>query len=630
MKFFSSNNPSDPHAGRRVPLTIKRGQSASEIIKSAIWTLIENNCDPPRPFNTKSIITRQPDATAISDIFVQTFYVVYPPSTFQAFASLKADEIAGDLIQEMVQDQHGVFDSYLRDKIGASVWTQATADDNVGVARRHRIIAGPDLTAGTRTIPVGAGAILAGSVVTIAGQNYLVKSSSPGSLMIEPGLRTLVPANTEVVEVTYRNRINAAKVARLVEVLLHPVENETEPCVVGRESLAVEVVRLRDQGKDPRVIAQIYVQGSANVNPHTRESQRSKSVGRGDTICVIEGRATSVFFIGPNAYDDIQVEGMPSDEWYQLRVLSPDQFPVRKTLADRAGRPINQMPNTQPATWQLGLQDRDGWSCTLEVMEHPNITISQVTGLPELPPSIKLVGRVLPRDFKPPQELEAHLQNNAITCVSAIRLEGKVYLYASHDGNSYVVDLDGSSNITVEPPQQILPNTYLLEERTFVTIGRMRFIWLTNGLPQEVIGRLSYERSEDCPSESLPVVKGSANSWVIGRQHRTDVMMRGTPLFSKTQDQYLSRSGNVVIKYVDTDLQDYPVFKLVLLSGGELPLFVKPSATGQWRSGPWPWPKGLRELVEIPGVEFNGVSNGLIIGTSYFDIATRHTLRPIQ
>jgi hypothetical protein len=580
---------------------------------------------------------RRPDATTINDITVQTFYVVFPPSTFESFSSLKADEISDEIIKAMIQKRLTTFEPYLRNKTGASVWDQATSDDAARVGARYLVNSAGGVSAGAKRIQVdtGSGNLQVGDLVTFDGsqEEYAVTerlAGSSGSLMIEPGLANSLADDTEIVQVSFQDRINAAKVSRLVEVLRSPVEEEIEPCVVGRESLAVEVVRLRDQGRDPRVIAQIYVSGSANVNPHTRESQRTKNVGRGDTICVIEGRAASVFFIGPNTYDDVQVEGMPPNEWYQLRVLSPDQLPVTITLAGSMGRPIPQLPETPPDTWKLGSQDQNGWSCTIEVMKHPNITISQVTGLPELPPSIKLIGRVLPNNFKPPEELETYLEKHNITCISGVRLERKIYLYASRDGNPYIVDLDGSGGLVVAS-QEILPNTYLMEERTSVTIGRLRYLWLTNNLPPEIMGRLVYERSEDCPAESMPVLDGNANRWVIGRQHKSDVMMRGTPLFSAaSDDQYLSRNGNLVLRYSEPDGQGYPVFKLSLLGGGKLGLFVKPAATGLWESGPWPWPEGNVKQAEIPGVSFNGVSNGLIVGTSYFDIATRHTLRPIQ
>jgi len=635
MSFFRKDSVSDPHAGRRVPLQVKAGQSPASVVKSAIWTLIQTNCDPPRSFNTARVWDAREDPAPVSDVSVQTFYLVFPPSTFDTYGAVRGDEISEGVIREMIQMRLETFEDYLSNKIGASVWNQATADDRAAKGAQYFVQNAKGESKGSKEIKVhkGVGRLRVNDVVTFAGspRMYVVReplNQDEGTLRIEPGLVASVAENTEIAQVIYESRVNATKIARLIEVLRCPVESITEPCVVGRESLAVEVVRLRDQGKDPRVIAQVYVSGSAHVNPHIRESQRTQHVGRGDTICVIEGRAANVFFIGANTYDDIQVEGMPPDAWYQLRVLSPDQMPVSVTVADRTGQQIAQT-STRPDTWRLGDQAQHGWSCALQIMKPLNATISQVTGLPELPPSIKLIGRVLPKGFAPPQELLAHLSLNSITCKSAVNIEKAIYVYVSDDDNSYIVDIDGASGLTAST-QEVFRHTYPLEERTSVTVGRLRYVWLTNGLPANIIGQLAYERSDDCPAELMPVAEQVGSRWVIGREYKREARLQGDPLFVDNIDPYLSRSGNAVIEHSETDPQGYPIFKLMLLPGREVGLFIRSAAGGDWQSGPWAWPLNSEAERQIPGVELNGVSNRIIMGTSYFDVATRHTLRPIQ
>lgn len=562
MPIFNWNTTTDPHAGRRVSLSQQRGQSPSDAVKAAIWTLIGSNCDPPRPFNSKDILTATPaQAAPIRDVTVQTFYVVYPPNKFDAYGALRSEEIADEVMKEMVEHRLDIFEPYLRSKTGERVWDQATADDAA---------AGADI---------------------------------------------------------FRNRFNAVKGIRLIELLRCPVEQATDAWVVGRESLAVEIARLRIQGKDPRVIAQIYVAGGANVNPHTRESQRSKQAGRGDSICVIEGRAVSVFFIGSHRYDDVQVEDMPPGEWYQLWVRAPDQMPVTFTLADSTGRPIDQQQGRPPLSWQLGSQTDHGWSCTLQATSFSNVRVSQISGLPEIPPSIKVVGRVLPRTLPAPEELEQHLQAGGITCQAAAHLNGSVYLYqATHDGETYIVDLTGNHGLAASPSHQAGTNVFRLVEKATVTIDGVNYSWRTDGLPPEIVGRLSFTSQNDCPSEAMPVDEGGINKWVLGRRHSSEAFMHGTPVFIQNADQYLGRGGNLVIGYSERDSQGRPTFKLTLLSGSELPLFVRPYKSGQWVKVVWPWPAATATQFEVPGVELIGVSNKLIFGTSYYDIATSHTL----
>jgi hypothetical protein len=559
MWNFLNKGPRDPHAGRRVALGVSAGQSGADAVKKAIWTLIVNNCDPPRRFDSGRSMSGQQDTTPISDVTVQTFYVVYSPSQFDQFAMLDAERIAEEVIRDMIGNRLAVYEPYLRNKVGAVVWEQATIDDAAAGGHEHRV--------------------------------------------------------------------DAARIVRLVEVLRCPLEHETEPCVVGRESLAVETARLRAQGKDPSVIAQIFVSGSANVNPHTREAQANRSAGRGDTICVLEGRAASVFFIGSNIYDDVQVEGMPPGEWYQLLVLAPDQLPVNLRLLDSSGKPLDQPQGRPPITWRLGPPDGGDWSCLLQATMYRNLKVSQVMGLPEIPPSIRIAGRILPKGFPPPDALQSYLRGRGLTCETAVRLEDNLYLYVPAPGDEvHIVDLDGNKGLSVDPPRPVATNAHALDDLSSVTIGRVSYVWRTDGLPIEVVGRLEYKSQSDCPSEAMPVDEDSVNDWVIGRQHRVGARMHGTPVFMNNPDPYLSSNGNLIISYSGKSADERPAFKLTLLSERELPLFVWPYSASQWQKVAWPSTHSGAKKFEVPQVQLIGVSNKLIFGTSYYNVATSHTL----
>jgi hypothetical protein len=320
---------------------------------------------------------------------------------------------------------------------------------------------------------------------------------------------------------------------------------------------------------------------------------------------------------------------MPPDVFYQLLVIAPDQMPVTFKLLDSAGQTVPPKAGKSPLTWELGGQALHGWVCSLEATKPQNFKVSQVVGLPEIPPSIKMVGRVLPVSLGVPdeQQFQLHLQNRGITCDAAVKLEDNLYLYIdSVTYNVYIADLDGTKSLTVTPPNSPYPNTHRLDPLSNVTVGRVSYVWRTDGLPPGIVGRLDYKEPRDCPSEAMPVLEESPNAWVIARQHNGEAIRYGSVVLRDNPDPYLSRNGNLVISYSGRSNDGRPTFKLTLLSAKQLPLFVWPYRANRWTEVAWPTGPAPTRRFDVQGVELLGVSNKLIFGTGYYNVATSHTL----
>ncbi|MGH9970687.1 MAG: hypothetical protein ACREBG_23255, partial [Pyrinomonadaceae bacterium] len=127
MKFWGNKNKSNPYETRTMTLDSSRvAQDPNQEIKRAIWSLIHNNCFPVRA----SSFSDQTDQTPVTDVTVQTFYVVYSTDTrlIQSLGRLSGDSIAMEIIREMVA-LGAVYEPYLMDKIGAADWQTAKQND---------------------------------------------------------------------------------------------------------------------------------------------------------------------------------------------------------------------------------------------------------------------------------------------------------------------------------------------------------------------------------------------------------------------------------------------------------------------------------------------------------------------
>ena len=456
---------SNPYETRTITLRASTvAKDPEREIKKAIWSLIQNNCIPPRDNNYSD----QPDTTPVNDLTVQTFYVVYSDnsSLIQALGRLDGDTIALEITREMVE-QETVYEPYLIDKIGAADWETAKQNDQNG--------------------------------------------RKPG-------------------------RFETARDARMVQVFLLADDSVSDVRVVGRESLAVERSRLQKlKGKDPNVLAAISVGESAFSNPHLREfvSKPEMHQLQSRPIYIMEGRNAREFVVGPNIYDDIRVPGMPFDQWYVLRVNSSEAHRnVVLQLKDWANHQI--LPEKPGTKWMLqgpGVDGNSEWFCSISLTQTAPAPISTFPDAHEVPPSIQISGRVLPRTTPRrtymPQAVTDRVKG--VTPDSGFTLEPDVYIYSTDNDRVFLLNLDQRKSVSVVrgDGSQVNPTDqeYELQDDTELTIGNLRYRWESGNkagftLPDEVVGVLFDIRDpKDRPIEYLlPPIQDtdSARQWFIG------------------------------------------------------------------------------------------------------------------
>ncbi|HEY6804201.1 MAG TPA: hypothetical protein VI306_11515 [Pyrinomonadaceae bacterium] len=522
--------------------------------------------------------SNQADSTPVNDVTVQTFYVVYGDDS----ALIQTlGRLEGDAIAlEIIREMvelSTVYGPYLIDKIGAAYWQTAKLNDENG--------------------------------------------RTPG-------------------------RVETARDARIVEVFLLADDSMAEVRVVGRESLAVERSRLQKlKGKEPNVLASIYPGDSAFSNPHLREFVSKPQIFQRQPrpIYIMEGRNAREFVIGPNIYDDIRVPGMPDDQWYVLRVNSSEAHSnVVPQLRDRSNNQI--LPEKSGIKWLLNGAGGDGtskWFCTITLTQLTPKPISHFPDAQEVPPSIQIAGRVLPKTttrqvFIP----EAVIQRvKGITPESHFTLEPDVHIYSTDDYRVFLLNLDSRKTVTVNAdgaPVVSDDNGYELQDDAELTVGGSRYRWESrqkagSTLPEEVVGVLfDIGDPKDRPIEYLvpPVQPTDPSKWFVGNWRNSAnaaYELNLVPIFLQNPDMYLSSGGNVVISYDKRDSQGRPGFKLSLKNvGNELLLISRTDRS--WEVMDWPNFQAA-DFAEVPGLTFIGEGNALIFGTTYYGIKTSGTLR---
>jgi hypothetical protein len=565
---------SNPYETRTITLrsgTVTRDPQGE--IKKAIWALINNNCIPPRSSN----FSAQPDSSPVTDVRVQTFYVVYSNDSalIQSLGPLDGDLIALEIIREMVQTGT-VYEPYLIDKIGAADWETAKQNDET--------------------------------------------DRKPG-------------------------KVDTARDARIVEVFLLTDDSVSDVRVVGRESVAVERSRLQKlRGKDPNVLAAIDVGQTAFSNPHLREFVSRPQMYRLQSrpIYIMEGRNAREFVVGPNIYDDIRVPGMPDDQWYVLRVSSSEaHLSVVSQLKDWDNNPISPQP---PGTmWLLRGPSDNGnseWVCRISLTQLSPKPISHFPDAYEVPPSIQIVGRVLPktsprRKYMPRAVME---RAQGVTPESGFTLEPDVHVFCTDTGRVFVLNRDARKAVSVAAggiPVTSTDNGFELQDDAELTVGNSKYRWESRNkagstLPEEVVGVLfDIGDPKDLPIELLlpPVQETDTRQWMLGNWRNSAnaaFQLNMAPIFLQNPDMYLTSAGNLVIKYDERDSQGRPKFSLSLRNVRELLLLARTDQN--WE--PLTWPAfGNGDFAEVPNLTFVGEGNALIFGTTYYGIKTSGTLR---
>jgi hypothetical protein len=523
--------------------------------------------------------SEQQDGTPVDDVTVQTFYVVYSEESLLINTLGRLD---GDSIAlEIIREMVAlgpVYEPYLIDKIGAADWETARQNDEA--------------------------------------------DRKPG-------------------------RVETARDARIVEVFLLPEPSLSDVRVVGRESLAVERSRLQKlKGKDPNVLAAIYVGQSAFSNPHLREFVSKPGTYRLQSrpIYIMEGRNAREFVVGPNIYDDIRVPGMPDDEWYVLRVSSSEaHLNVVSQLSDSGSNRIS--PEAPGTKWSLKGTGGDGtseWFCDISLTQTAPAPISTFPDAHEVPPSIQIAGRVLPKNtsrrrFMPPAVTE---RVKGITAESGFTLEPDLHVYSTDDGRVFLLNLDARKLVSVVTgggiPVTSNQNGYELQDDVEVSIGpTSKYRWESRNkagstLPEQVVGVLFDIGAKARPMEYLitPFLKTDPTRWFIGNwQNNANAAfeLSITPIFLQNPDMYLTQAGNLVINYDGRDSQGRPKFNLSLRQvSNELLLLARTDRS--WEVIDWP-DFGGADFWQVPDVTFIGEGNALIFGTTYYQIKTSGTLR---
>jgi hypothetical protein len=440
-------------------------------------------------------------------------------------------------------------------------------------------------------------------------------------------------------------RVEAAWNARIVEVFVQQdlKRADGDIRVVGRESLAMERTQQRQLGRDPKVLAVITVGNSAFTNPHLREFLNSRTSNR--PIYILEGRNARKFLIGANPYDDIQVPGMPVGERYVLEVSASEATPIKARLSRSGGAEI-PANNGEGTKWSLSGDGNNNvkWFCELTFTSLPPEPVSKFKDAPEVPPTIQLNGRVLPRTTATRKLKLAGLESGlrGRNASSAITLERDLILYAANDDSEvFLLNNDQNRSVTVSNSRGERVDTtergYVLEENSTIEVGNQRYKWefqaaTEANLPSQVVGMLRIVGdSKDRLVEVMEVSprEGDTRQWMLGnwRQGSTGAFQQTCiPIFINNPDLYLSRSGNLILRCTGHDDQARPVFQLVLKKVTNELLIIVDTEKGGWRQIPWP-DFSEETLSTIPEVNFVGESRALFFGTNYYGIKTSGTLQ---
>ena len=436
-------------------------------------------------------------------------------------------------------------------------------------------------------------------------------------------------------------RLETARDARLVDVFLLADDSVSDVRVVGRESLPVERARLQKlRGRDPNVLAAVYVGQTAFTNPHLREYVSKPQIYQRQSrpIYIMEGRNAREFVVGPNIYDDIRVPGMPDHEWYVLHVNSSEaHLNVVSQLRDWSGNPIP--PEPSGTKWKLKGICNDGnseWFCSISLTQTPAAPISTFPDAHEVPPTIQIGGRVLPnRRYMP---VEVIKQAKGVTPESGFTLDRNVFVYSTTDNRVFLLNLDPRKTVSVVTGgSQVDPtaNGYELQDDSEVAVGALRYRWESRDkagstLPGEVVGVLfDIGDPESLPIEYLlpPVQEKDPHQWFIGNWRNSANAafdLNITPIFLQNPDMYLSSGGNLVINFDGRDSQGRPMFKLALRNlEVEVPLIARADRSWQVIDSP---ELENGEFWEVPDLTFIGEGKALIFGTTYYSIKTSGTL----
>src|ERR1044072_7622946 len=442
-------------------------------------------------------------------------------------------------------------------------------------------------------------------------------------------------------------RVDTANDARIVEVFVN-ADSVSDIRVVGRESLAVEKSRLQKwKVKDPNVLAAISVGESAFSNPHLREFVKTPDVYRQQSrpIYIMDGRNAREFIVGPNSYDDICVPGMPTDQWYVLRISTSEAHrKVVSQLKDWTNQQIS--PEPLATKWSLrgpGSDENSEWFCSISLTQTAPMPISSFPDAHEVPPSIQIMGRVLPktttrRRYMPEAVIE---RVTGISPESGFTLEPDVHVYATDNSQVFLLNLDQRKRVSVLTGQghsvNSSENGYELEDDAEVTVGESKYRWESRNkagstLPEQVVGVLfDIGDPQNRPIEYLfPPSPGEVKRarWFIGNWQNNmnpAFQLNMNPILRLNRDMYLASAGNLVINYDGRDSQGRPRFNLSLRKvSNELLLIARTDRS--WQVIDWP-DFGDEEFWEVPDIAFIGEGNALIFGTTYYGIKTSGTLR---
>lgn len=545
-------------------------------IKSAIWALINSNCFPPR----SSSFSDASDSTPVTDVTVQTFYVVYSNRTelIETLGRLNGESIARQIISEMI-GFGSVYEPYLIDKIGEAQWQTAKENDE-----KQRSPGRVDAAWNTRIIDVF---LIAG----LKESTFEIRVVGRESLAVE------------------RSRL----------------QNRTgkDPNVLAGISVGNSAF------------------SNPHLSEYIRTNEVARSQSR--PIYILEGRNAREFVVGSNIYDDIRVPGMPDDEWYVLRINSSEAHRnVIPQLKDWAGNDVLSSSPTG-TKWCLNGKGNNGnsdWFCDITFTPFPPMPISRFPDAHEVPPSIQITGRVLPlstaRRRYMPEAVERHITGTTLN--SGIILEPDLYLYSTDDNSRfYLLNLDQKKAISVETASggsvNLTEKGFELEDDVIVTVGKMKYRWESrnrNGstLPRE-LGGVLFDIG-DRPLEVLPtpISRDDPGEWFIGNwKNGIDgaLSLGKTPIFVQNPDLYLAHAGNLLLKHADRDSQGRPILNLSLKKVENELLFIV-RTDRSWRTIEWP-EFGNEMFFDVPNVMFVGEGLALIFGTNYYGIKTSGTLK---
>jgi len=594
-----------PHESRRVFLDLTSlRRDPIEHSKERIWSLIWQNCIPR---DGAMRFHRQTRQRPVEDLEVQTFYIVFPAHDTDfspILRRLEADQLEDAILSEMLQDRLAVFEPYLSTKLGQSYWN--AADD---FAKRFR----------------------------------LAKSNSLVQVIPAPQEQRAGAADSDERE----------SLTRRILRLLGWRAPSGEAYIVGRESLTVEISRLRGVARqDPNVVGQIEVRGDAYVNRHVRGQLGAV---RADPrpqrrVPILEGRNQLEFIIGPNEYDDIRAACLGADDWYRLVVSVPATGPLNAALLDSAG--LRMRPEEYPAghEWNLGPFCKTGSRPSkLVFVSFPPRLLSEYD-TPEAPPTISLVGRVLPRAVMDsnllPAALSRHLGEAAEQITSWIALDdsGGFFLYymAAREQVFFLNIVDARQTLVRQQGGAAESGFagFAIQEGDMVEIDKVTYRWEPQSdanvrLPKEVVGCFAPEdRHRKVEFLYPPETAHDSRRWMIGRwQGQTAALaekLKCVRLFPNNPDALLAQQGTLILEYNGKNDRLHHQYSLTLRLVSPLPLLVR-SYAGDWQEVAWPscddWttedvPGETVRLCRIPSLQLVGLDNGLILGTTLYNVKT--------